>query len=486
MDPVVVESEKHRREHRGAPPLRIRLPNLFDQDDVGYWEWSNLSDGFEVDVQYFERYGYSERDLCPLTVERWRAMIHPKDEEETVRQFFDVLGRRTETLNYRHRLRIGDGKWAWFHVCGRVTARTSNGTPLRIAGTVHEIGGVVRAERAIRLHDRLFSLLHRSAKTLLESTAIGFETVLRDVLDRLGRVSGTDRVLLVRYARTPDDRFRMDRVCEWSRESGVARNVVGLPDPSFDGAGSDWGIMPVSGRCICNLSRRRLPPAERHLLASRGILSALFAPIAFGRTFWGMLCFGDCRRKRRWTGPERGVLKSVGLQIAATLCRHAAERAWGTEDDLTGNAPFETERDGGTILPFRLSEVIDEVVLPVRSQAGRKGLRFTVKIEPSVEEYLLGDPFRLKRILCDVTAQAVRFTRRGEIRLQVDRCEEENAAIHSEETGLLFSISDIGTGSGLSIPRRLVEMAGGSIYVDEELDRGSILRFTAKFRRPVG
>ena len=128
-------------------------------------------------------------------------------------------------------------------------------------------------------------------------------------------------------------------------------------------------------------------------------------------------------------------------------------------------------------------------------------------VSPDVPELLLGDAGRLRQVLLNVLANAVKFTNDGEVVLRVS---VENAA--EPLVQLHFSVSDTGigipldkqeqifhaftqadssttrryggTGLGLAIALRLVELMGGRMWVESEVGRGSTFHFTAVFDRP--
>jgi len=167
-------------------------------------------------------------------------------------------------------------------------------------------------------------------------------------------------------------------------------------------------------------------------------------------------------------------------------------------------------------IPFSLISVFDNVCENQSFHAHKKNLELIKWIEPEVETHLIGDPIRLGQILVNLTANAVKFTEKGEVFLRVTnhaaRAKGMNSGSHEEAVRtveLLFSVTDTGigiplekreiifdrftqvdssttrkyggTGLGLSIARRLAEKMGGSMWLESELGRGSTFCFTAKF-----
>lgn len=140
-----------------------------------------------------------------------------------------------------------------------------------------------------------------------------------------------------------------------------------------------------------------------------------------------------------------------------------------------------------------------------------KGLRFTLVVDPAVPQSLFGDGLRLKQILANLIGNAIKFTHRGEIGLQVSVSERSPPNVE-----LLFVVTDTGigldeeqrrslfrpftqadatisrrfggTGLGLSISHQLAQLLGGSLTCESKKGVGSTFRLKVKLRisdRPV-
>jgi two-component system sensor histidine kinase/response regulator len=135
-------------------------------------------------------------------------------------------------------------------------------------------------------------------------------------------------------------------------------------------------------------------------------------------------------------------------------------------------------------------------------KATEKGLELLAHVAPNIPQFLLGDPLRLGQILTNLVNNAVKFTERGEICVNVDLLEHTG-----EKCQLRFSVRDTGigmtkeqaarlfqpfmqadmsttrkhggTGLGLTVCRRLVELMGGQIWLDSEPGVGTTFTFTA-------
>jgi two-component system sensor histidine kinase/response regulator len=150
---------------------------------------------------------------------------------------------------------------------------------------------------------------------------------------------------------------------------------------------------------------------------------------------------------------------------------------------------------------FELDEVISTVTTLTAQKAHDKGLEFLIHVAPAIPEQLLGDPLRLGQILTNFVNNAIKFTERGEIGLNIDLLERTGEKVQLKfsvrDTGIgmtreqaaklfqPFSQADMsttrkhgGTGLGLSISRKLAELMGGLTWLESEPGVGSTFNFT--------
>ncbi len=157
---------------------------------------------------------------------------------------------------------------------------------------------------------------------------------------------------------------------------------------------------------------------------------------------------------------------------------------------------LELERTG-----FSLVGHLEKVMEMVAGRAQEKGLALIFDIAPNVPPDLVGDPTRLRQVLLNLLGNAIKFTQAGQVSLYVDL--DEGA---SNSNVLRFAVTDTGigiakqklgpvferftqadssttrrfggSGLGLTISKRLVELMGGRIWVESEIGEGSVFAFT--------
>jgi PAS domain S-box-containing protein len=182
----------------------------------------------------------------------------------------------------------------------------------------------------------------------------------------------------------------------------------------------------------------------------------------------------------------------------------SAKSLLGIINDILDFSKIEAGKLDMESVDFQLEDTLDNISTLVGIKTQEKGLELLFKTDPSVPTALVGDPLRLGQILINLSNNAVKFTKEGEIVISTELVKKDKAQVT-----LKFSVQDTGvgmtseqaaklfqpfmqadssttrkyggTGLGLTISKRLAEMMGGEIWVESEQDRGSIFSFTAKF-----
>src|SRR5437667_3743847 len=170
-------------------------------------------------------------------------------------------------------------------------------------------------------------------------------------------------------------------------------------------------------------------------------------------------------------------------------------------NDILDFSKIEADKLDIETTDFQLDEVISTVTTLTAQKAHDKGLEFLIHVSPAIPEELLGDPLRLGQILPNVVNNAIKFTERSEIGLNIDLLERTGEKVQLKfsvrDTGIgmtrehaaklfqPFSQADMsttrkhgGTGLVLSISRKLAELMGGRVWLESEPGVGSTFNFT--------
>ncbi|MBO6718412.1 MAG: response regulator [Rhizobiaceae bacterium] len=147
------------------------------------------------------------------------------------------------------------------------------------------------------------------------------------------------------------------------------------------------------------------------------------------------------------------------------------------------------------LAPFNLREAVEDIATLVSSRVAEKDLELVVRVDPDLPDWVVGDVGRLRQILTNLTGNAVKFTERGHVLIEVSR-EGGDVRFAVTDTGIgipddkLESIFDKfsqvdtsstrrheGTGLGLAIASRLISLMGGELGVTSKLGQGSTFWF---------
>jgi two-component system, sensor histidine kinase and response regulator len=184
--------------------------------------------------------------------------------------------------------------------------------------------------------------------------------------------------------------------------------------------------------------------------------------------------------------------------------RESAEALMTIIDDILDVSKIEARRLTLERVPFRFRDTVEDSVKLLAPRAGQKGLDLSCRIAPDVPDALVGDPGRLRQVILNLVGNAIKFTDKGEVAVDVSISEQGR-----EDVSLRFTVRDTGigipqekqweifgafvqadasttrryggTGLGLTISSQLVEMMDGRMWLDSEPGRGSQFHFVARF-----
>ena len=187
-----------------------------------------------------------------------------------------------------------------------------------------------------------------------------------------------------------------------------------------------------------------------------------------------------------------------------TIIKHSADSLLRILNDVLDFSKIEAGKLDLDAVGFNLRDCLEETACMLSLPSRQKGLELVCSVQADVPETVVGDPARLRQIAVNLIGNAIKFTERGAVALEasVETADDRRTTLHFvvRDSGVgippdkhraifgAFAQADAsttrrygGTGLGLTISARLVQLMGGKIWVESELGVGSRFHFTAQF-----
>ncbi|MBE2266942.1 MAG: GAF domain-containing protein [Anaerolinea sp.] len=199
---------------------------------------------------------------------------------------------------------------------------------------------------------------------------------------------------------------------------------------------------------------------------------------------------------------DDGELSEEALEDVTTI-HNSGKHLLGIINDILDLAKIESGQMQMDRAPINLPDLLEELVQTAQVLVKDKPLKLSLEIEPDVPP-VLADRLRLRQIMTNLLSNAVKFTERGSVVVRCGMLDERQACVHVIDTGIGIAANNLervfeqfqqvdgsstrragGTGLGLTITRHFVQMHGGEIHVQSELDKGSDFWFTLPLAEAV-
>jgi signal transduction histidine kinase/CheY-like chemotaxis protein/HPt (histidine-containing phosphotransfer) domain-containing protein len=265
--------------------------------------------------------------------------------------------------------------------------------------------------------------------------------------------------------------------------------------------------------------RTRLASAQSELTSLRGVQRELLAAKQAAEA--AMLAKSEflASMSHEIRTPLNGILPLLDIVLGTELspaqreylitANASAKELLRIVDDILDYSKAEAGKLDLESVSINIRELVDSVKRLLEKPAEAKGLAMRAVVDPDVRPVVRGDPMRIRQILTNLMGNAIKFTQRGGVSVRVSK-RNDTATQHE----LLFAVRDTGiglaadaaarlfqpftqadasvtrryggTGLGLTICKKLVDLMGGRIGVRSEPGRGSVFWFTIPFEKAPG
>jgi signal transduction histidine kinase/CheY-like chemotaxis protein/HPt (histidine-containing phosphotransfer) domain-containing protein len=265
--------------------------------------------------------------------------------------------------------------------------------------------------------------------------------------------------------------------------------------------------------------RTRLASAQSELTSLRGVQRELLAAKQAAES--AMLAKSEflASMSHEIRTPLNGILPLLDIVLGTDLspaqreylvtANGSAKELLRIVDDILDYSKAEAGKLDLESVSINIRELVDSVKRLLDKPAEAKGLAMRAVVDADVRPIVRGDPMRVRQILTNLMSNAIKFTQRGGVSVRVSQ-RSDTATQHE----LLFAVRDTGiglaadaaarlfqpftqadasvtrryggTGLGLTICKKLVDLMGGRIGVRSEPGRGSVFWFTIPFEKAPG
>jgi two-component system, sensor histidine kinase and response regulator len=486
---------------------------------ISTWEWDFTTKAFTIEegTAFAERVGKTT-----LSMIEGESYVHPEALKECRKVFLGVAEDTSADNHFAHRYRFAqdtaNGSPRYIQMHGRIL-RDANGRAYKMLGVDWEVTQEESSRREIaRQAEEL-----RVAQTRFERAVNGTQDALWEIDFAKGSVWHSSRLMtMLGFSESktisaqaafvelvyPSDRARLESILLLERR-----------DTSFD---IEFRIVKADGEPMWVRSRGTVErSADHRALFMAGNVSDITEARAAREATIRAAREAEAANVAKSTflatmsheirTPMNGIIGMTGLLLDSGLdrvqrdyaetIRASADSLLTILNDILDFSKIEAGKLDIEHIELDLTTSVEDVGSIMAFQAAAKGLELIVNVRPDVPVRVLGDPQRIRQCLLNLVGNAIKFTQRGEVVVEVCTVggQQGKALVHFEvrDTGIgiapdtlntlfqPFTQADSsttrrfgGTGLGLSIVRKLVEMMGGQAGAESVLEQGSTFWFT--------
>jgi PAS domain S-box-containing protein len=515
------ENEERKRIEDRLKTSDERLRLALDSTSIGIFEWDIPSAYVYYSTGFWSMLDY-EPNRMAATIDTLQSLIHPEDLPQFRRRIDAQLSGVASFIDPEFRVRSRTGDWRWVYWRARSVVLAPTGAPTRVIGTMQDITSRREAEEALRASQaatrKLSLVASRTDNLVVILTPDGRVEWVNESFSRsfeytLGEICGKRLAEFLAGAETDP------------RSIGRVRNGLSHGQP----ISTDLVQYAKSGRKFhlaydIQPVRNKSAEIENFIAVASDITARVETEQALRRA--KSEADAASRAKSEFLAsmsheirtPMNGVIGMTSLLLETALnqeqreyvntIRNSGEALLTIINDILDFSKIESGKMELERLPFDLSGCIEEALELFAVQASAKHLELVYHIERGVPPVILGDITRLRQVLVNLVNNAVKFTPKGCISVEVAQAPGDplELGVPPGRTLLEFTVRDTGigipadrinrlfrifsqvdssttrkfggTGLGLAICERLCSLMGGSIRVESTEGKGSAFIFT--------
>ncbi len=483
---------------------------------------------------------------------------------DTRRKLFNQVVEGGKELAFEENL-SKKGKEEW--VLRRMTPIfDEEGNLKMVIGYGLDITNIKKAQMQLLQNEVLLKGVNDTSHIMLSQE--DYESAIDNVLRVLLEATGADRINIWENGVTDYGWICMSqRYSRFNGVEAMMVNNPELQNLAYQKVGFERWYEELSQGRVIKGCIKNFPEVEKEVMESYKIKSTLIVPIFSDNNLWGMIGFDDCTSGREWTKYEENILSNVAISIGsyitkkrieqdliiakqnaeeATLAKSrflstmsheirtpmnavigytyllmqenpkqyqleylkplqfSANHLLALINDILDFSKIEAGKVEFEFIEFDLRETIDGIMKIFALKAAEKKISLDLILPNNLPDIILGDIVRINQILTNLVSNALKFTEKGGVTIELENKHETKNKIE-----ILFKVKDTGigipedklnnifesftqanssttrkyggTGLGLAISKKLIELLGGEIKVESKAGEGTTFSFNIQF-----
>jgi PAS domain S-box-containing protein len=505
----IAAAERLRQQARVLRDVERRLERASLSSSEGHWEKDLEHNRMWYSSSYHALLGFADGELS-RSLSDAAQRVHPEDVERVTRDLRQHVD-DGKTFDTPMRLLMKTGEYRWFRHRG-MAERDGHGCPRRISGSIQDIHEQKLAEDALRYTQQRFErAINGTQDGLWEMDADGSSWHSPRVEELLGYEPGQLPIgsNFLKEFLHPNDADAIAAATRVHFQDSLPYDVeIRLRTRSGE---YRWYRARATAERDPNGRPLRLSGSLQDVTDARSAREALLRATEAAESANRAKSEFLANVSHEIRTPMNGIIGMTGLLLESPLSRtqrdyadtirSSADSLLIVINDILDFSKIEAGKLDIEALELSLRDTVEEAAVMLAFHAAAKNLELVVHIHPDVPERVVGDPQRIRQCLINLVSNAIKFTRAGEIVIEVSNVDPRDSLSHSRfevrDTGIGIASGTLqnlfqpfvqadssttrhfgGTGLGLSIVRRLVQMMGGEVGADSELNKGSRFWFT--------
>jgi two-component system, sensor histidine kinase and response regulator len=497
------EAELKRSEERLAAAQRMA--------QVGSWEWDVVTNKVIWSDQEYRLFGL-EPGEHEMTHQFFLSLVHPSARRDAMRWFNAVRAMKKSSRMDIPIVRA-DGQDRILNSWADVVLNEADKV-VRVVGTSQDVTEREKAERALGQSEERFQLVSRATNDaiwdwdlLANKISYGesFETLF-------GYPAGVSNWELEASRFHPEDR---DEVMAGMHAFFASREEAWSGEYRYLCADGSYAFVYDRGYVVRNVEGKplRMVGSMMNITSQKQTQEDLRVAKETAETANRAKSEFLANMSHEIRTPMNGIIGMTDLALETDLNRDqreylsmvksSAHSLLGLINDILDFSKIEAGKLELESIDFSLRDCIGGMLKPLGLRADQKGLELLADIPDDVPDHLVGDPMRLRQVLINLTANAIKFTERGEVVVNVSsqsiddggselhfRVSDTGIGIPPEKQAAIFEAFSQadgsttrtygGTGLGLSIASQLIQKMQGKIWIESKVGKGTVFHFTAR------